>query len=141
MPSVGGALAVYTERQQNTGVAHCFPMKVEMSRVKGHPSLLDQMSDEWSMVEDMRFDEKDFKAGPKLRPKNVLGRRENMSVLFICDKTGDEFEMMLGYCDACLSFSFLLRLLFFTLALICRQRIGNTPNKLHISLDYIFLFL
>jgi centromeric protein E len=50
-----------------------------MSRVKGQPNLLEQMpEDEWSMVEDMSFDEKDFKAGSKLRTKDVLGGKENL---------------------------------------------------------------
>ena len=81
MPSVGGAPAAFTERQQNKGAEDFSPVKIEMSRVKGHPSLLDQMpEDEWSMVEDKSFDEKDFKAGMKLRPKNVLGQKENMPV-------------------------------------------------------------
>jgi centromeric protein E len=72
MPSVGGTLAAFTERRQNTDAEDYSPTKIEMSCVTGHLSLLDQMpEDEWSMIEDMSFDEKDFKAGSKLRPKNV----------------------------------------------------------------------
>jgi centromeric protein E len=90
LPTAGGAPAAFSERQQNKGgdtaaaaaAAPVFdsPVKIEMSRVKGHPSLLEQMpEDEWSMMEDMSFDEKDFKAGSKLRSRDVLlGGKENM---------------------------------------------------------------
>ena len=84
MPTPGGATAAFAERQQNkdssTLEAADSPVKIEMSRVRGQPNLLEQMpEEEWSMVEDMSFDEKDFKAGSKLRAKDVLlGGKENL---------------------------------------------------------------
>jgi centromeric protein E len=82
MPTAGGASAAFAERQQNKGNSVFegdSPVKIEMSRVRGQPNLLEQMpEDEWSMVEDMSFDEKDFKAGSKLRTKDTLGGKENM---------------------------------------------------------------
>jgi len=78
----GGGATALTARQQNKGEVAApddSPVKIEMSRVRGHPSLLEQMpEEEWSMVEDMSFDEKDFKAGSKLRNKDVLGGKENV---------------------------------------------------------------
>jgi len=86
MPTVGGATAAFAERQQNKGgnitataAADDSPVKIEISRVRGQPNLLEQMpEEEWSMVDDMSFDEKDFRAGSKLRTKEILGGKENM---------------------------------------------------------------
>jgi len=79
IPTTGGATAAFAERQQNKGtLADDSPVKIELGRVKGHLSLLEQMPEEgWSLVEDMSFDEKDFRAGSKLRMKDVLAGKEN----------------------------------------------------------------
>ena len=66
MPSPGGAHAKFAERQQKK--LEESPIKIDFSGgLKGGPSLLEQMpEEEWSMVSDMSFDEKDFKMGGKL---------------------------------------------------------------------------
>jgi centromeric protein E len=78
IPTTGGATAAFAERQQNKGtLADDSPVKIELGRVKGH-LLLGQMPEEgWSLVEDMSFDEKNFRAGSKLRMKDVLAGKEN----------------------------------------------------------------
>jgi len=55
------------------------PIKIELTRVKGQPSLLEQTPEEgWRMMEDMSFDKKDFKAASRLKTKGILGRKENV---------------------------------------------------------------
>jgi len=81
MPSVGGATTAFAERKQNKGGISTpdSPVKIEVHRTKGQPSLLEQMpEEEWSMVEDLSFDERDFKASAKSRTKGILGQKENM---------------------------------------------------------------
>ena len=84
MPTPGGATTAFAERQQNMDDS---PIKMEMMRIKGQPSLLEQTPEEgWSMVEDMSFDERDFKAtamgvGAKARTKGTLGMKENVPAL------------------------------------------------------------
>jgi len=78
MPIVGGATTAFAERQQNKVLEDDSPVKIELGRVKGHPSLLEQMpEEEWSMVGDMSFDEKDFRAGSRFRTRDVVGGKEN----------------------------------------------------------------
>lgn len=86
MPTAGGAPTAFAERQQNRGITTVIeedsPTKIELSTVRAQPSLLEQMpEDEWSIVEDMSFDDRDFKAAPggKFKPtRDVLGGKENM---------------------------------------------------------------
>jgi len=52
------------------------PIKIELTRVKGQPSLLEQEG--WRVMEDMSFDEKDFKAASKLKMNGILGRKGNV---------------------------------------------------------------
>lgn len=82
MPTMGGATTAFAERKQNKGPDDSSPVRIEvLHRTKGQPSLLEQMpEEEWSMVEDLSFEEKDFKASAKLRTKEILGQKENMPV-------------------------------------------------------------
>lgn len=84
MPIAGGATTAFAERKQNKGITlndDDSPVKIEVHRIKGQPSLLEQMpEEEWSMVEDLSFEEKDFKAGLKSKTKGILGQKENVPV-------------------------------------------------------------
>jgi centromeric protein E len=75
-PTTGGAPAAFAERQQNVGGGEWLggQFSSQMSRIRSQPNLLEQMPEEdCSMMEDVSFDEKDFKAGSKLRTKEILG--------------------------------------------------------------------
>lgn len=86
MPSPGGAQAKFAERQQNKlNALEESPLKIDLTGgvngLKGGPSLLEQMpEEEWSMVSDMSFDEKDFKMGGKMPLRERKGGvdKENM---------------------------------------------------------------
>lgn len=86
MPSPGGATAKFTERQQNkANASEESPLKLDFTGgangLKSGPSLLEQMpEEEWSIVEDMSFDERDFKMGGKVPSRERKGKvdKENM---------------------------------------------------------------
>lgn len=82
MPTVGGASAAFAGRKQNknaNGAEDNSPVKIELNGLRAHPSLLEQMpEEEWSMVEDLSFEEKDSTLGQTSRTKGILGGKENI---------------------------------------------------------------
>jgi len=89
-PTIGGATAVFAERQQNrtanvvsiTSIKEESPIRIDL---KNQPSLLEQTpEDDWSMMEDASFEVEAGKlkgTGSKRAEsplKDVLGRKENI---------------------------------------------------------------
>lgn len=67
-------------RKPSAAAAEADPSPIKIELAGRQPNLLEQMpEEEWSMVEDMSFDERDFKAGAKLRAREKEGK-ENVPV-------------------------------------------------------------